>query len=57
MPSALLTWLMTLRGLSLTYDCIKAEALGVVTNLLARDGLTPEENRFLAALQRAMPAL
>lgn len=35
----------------------QAEALGVVTNLLARDGLTPEENRFLAALQRAMPAL
>lgn len=33
----------------------QAEALGVVTNLLARDGLTPEENRFLAALQRALP--
>jgi hypothetical protein len=35
----------------------QAEALGVVTNLLTRDGLTPEENRFLVDLQRVMPAL
>jgi len=35
----------------------QAEAIGVVTNLLARDGLTPEENRFIAALHQALPAL
>lgn len=45
------------RAATFTDAASQAEALGVVTNLLARDGLTPEENRFLAALQRSLPAL
>lgn len=44
------------RGRVFTDAESQAEALGVVTNLLSRDGLQPEETRFLSMLRAALPA-
>ncbi|HCN27596.1 MAG TPA: hypothetical protein DIT64_02185 [Verrucomicrobiales bacterium] len=45
------------RAKAFTDASSQAEAVGVVSNILSRDGLTSEENRFIAALKSALPAL
>jgi len=45
------------RALHFTDTHSQIEALGVVRNLLLRDGLTEDESRFLALLRSVMPPL
>jgi hypothetical protein len=43
------------RARHLTNEHARIEALGVVKNILVRDGFNAEESRFMAMLQSAMP--
>ncbi|SKB08221.1 hypothetical protein SAMN02745166_04881 [Prosthecobacter debontii] len=46
---------LTERASSFTSKTAQAEVLGVVKDLLARDGMTPDENEFFNLLIQAMP--
>jgi hypothetical protein len=43
------------RARQLTNEHARVEALGVVKNILERDGYNEDESRFMALLQAAMP--
>lgn len=45
------------RAAAFTDAAIQAEAVGVVTNLISRDGLTAEECSFINLLKTSLPAL
>lgn len=45
------------RAAAFTDAASQAEAVGVVTNIVSRDGLTQEEMRFIALLKACLPAL
>ena len=46
---------LTERSAAFTTKTVQAEVLGVVKNLLERDGMTAEENEFFNLLIQAMP--
>lgn len=48
---------VTERATAFTDAASQAEAVGVVTNLIARDGLTAEEGVFIRLLKDSLPAL
>jgi len=46
---------LTERSSTFTSKTAQAEVLGIVKNILERDGMTPEENEFFSLLVQAMP--
>lgn len=46
---------LTERAAVFTTKTAQAEALGIVKNILERDGMTPDENEFFSLLIQAMP--